>query len=152
MKWPAPSRRWVGFLLLAYLLVVVIVVFTIRIGDFRLPELLSGVLHTLQQHGFGAGVRFGHVEAAANVLFFVPLGALFPLWFRNRRWLTSWLVCVGISLIVEVIQSVFLSNRVGSMRDVVCNGLGAALGVVLTWILTESRVCIGRKPPVHYPG
>ena len=151
MKWLAPSRRWVGFLLLAYLLGVVIVVFIVRIGDFRLPELVSGVLITRQQHGFGAGVRFGHVEAAANVLFFVPLGALVPLWFKNRRWLTSWLVCVGISLIVEVVQFIFLSDRVGSVRDVICNGLGAALGVVLTWILTESRVLIGPKPPVPSP-
>ncbi|MBP2375913.1 VanZ family protein [Paeniglutamicibacter psychrophenolicus] len=151
MKWLARSRRWVGFLLLAYLLGVVIVVFIVRIGDFRLPELVSGVLLTLQQHGFGAGVRFGHVEAAANVLFFVPLGALLPLWFKNRRWLTSWLVCVGVSLIVEAFQFVFLSDRVGSVRDVICNGLGAALGVVLTWFLTESRVRIGPKPPVPSP-
>ena len=151
MRWRFPSQRWVGVLLLVYLLVVVIVVFIIRIGDFRLPELVSGVLHTMQQHGFGAGVRYGHVEAAANVLFFVPLGALLPLWFKNRRWLTSWFVCVGISLIVEVVQFVFLSDRVGSVRDVICNGLGAALGVVLTWFLAESRVRISPKPPVHYP-
>lgn len=151
MRRPDPSRRWVGFLLLAYLLVMVSVVFIIRIGDFRLPDFVSEVLRALQQHGFGAGVRFGHVEAAANVLFFVPLGTLVRLWFRNRRWLTPWLVCVGISLIVEVTQTVFLSHRVGSVRDVICNGLGAALGVVLTWILTESRVRSGPKPPVHYP-
>lgn len=151
MRWRTSSPRWVSFLLLVYLLVLVTVVFIIRIGDFRLSELVSEVLRTMQQHGFGAGVRFGHVEAAANVLFFVPLGALFPLWFRNRRWITTWLMCVGISLTVEVVQFLFLSNRVGSVRDVICNGLGAALGVVLTWILTESRVRIRSKPPVRYP-
>ena len=150
MSLRTPSRRLVSILILSYLLVVVFVAFIIRIGDFHLPEVISGVLYSLQQHGFTDGIRFGHVEAAANVLFFVPLGALVPLWFKNRRWLTSWLACVGISLIVEVVQFVFLSNRVGSVRDVICNGLGAALGVVLTWILTESRVRIGPKPPVHY--
>lgn len=151
MNKPLFSRAWVGALVFLYLFVVFCIVFVIRMSDLHLPEIVSEALHSMQQYGLPENVRFGHVEAAANVLLFVPLGVLMPLWFKTRRWITAWLMCFALSVAIESVQILLLSHRVGSVRDVICNGIGAGLGVLLTWVATRNRVRRDNNPPVQYP-
>lgn len=78
-----------------------------------------------------AGVRAGEVEAAANVLVFVPLGFLVAqLLPTRRRWIAVVLCCVA-STGIEVVQAVFISTRLGTPRDVLTNTVGALAGYVL---------------------
>lgn len=125
-------RRRAATAVAAYLAIVFMVAFMLRLGDMRLPETVGGILGAFQGRGMLQGVRFGHVEAAANVLFFVPLGLLLPLAFAPRSPIAGWLCAVALSIGIEVVQHFLLDGRVGSVRDVICNALGAASGVLLT--------------------
>jgi glycopeptide antibiotics resistance protein len=77
------------------------------------------------------GVRAGEVEAAANVLVFVPPGFLIAALLRSgRRWLAVVLCCLA-STSIEVVQAVFISTRLGTPRDVLTNTVGAFAGYLL---------------------
>jgi glycopeptide antibiotics resistance protein len=80
-------------------------------------------------------VRF--VEPGLNVALFVPL-ALLLCWALPRlgRW-SVWVVCVLGSAAIELTQFLFLPGRDGTLRDVVTNSTGAALGVLLHWVLSR---------------
>ncbi|MFL4473451.1 VanZ family protein [Paeniglutamicibacter sp. MACA_103] len=130
---------------MAYLSIVFVVAFMLRLGDMRLPETVGGVLDAVHGHDVLLGVRFGHVEAAANVLFFVPLGMLLPLVFSRRRLVVGWLSAVGLSIGIELVQYFFLDGRVGSVRDVICNALGAAFGAYLTHTALRTRSARTRR-------
>ncbi|WP_457316125.1 VanZ family protein [Sinomonas sp. RB5] len=81
-------------------------------------------------------MRAGEVEAAANVLVFVPLGFLgAQLLPSGRRWLAIVLSCL-LSTGIEVVQAAFISTRLGTPRDVLTNTSGALAGYLL---FTASR-------------
>lgn len=86
----------------------------------------------LQEHGFPDWMDYAAVEAAANVLLFVPLGLLAGLLLPARRWWLAVLLCVGLSAGAEVLQELFLPERRGDLQDVLNNGAGALLGVAVT--------------------
>ena len=142
-------RHWALLSLCFYLVVVFVIAFVLKLDQLPLPERIGRVLGNFQDRGLLIGVRYGHVEAAANVLFFVPLGVLVHIIFDARRLLLSWVLCIGLSVLIEVVQGVFLSGRVASIRDVVCNAIGAGIGVLLTFVVSRSRVSAHRKQPVH---
>ncbi|KAA0977540.1 VanZ family protein [Paeniglutamicibacter gangotriensis] len=132
-------RSWALGVLLAYLAFVLVVALALKLGEMPLPEIVFRFLQETQERGYLTGVRFGHVEAAANVLFFVPLGVLLPLVLREHRFLLGWLAAVGLSVGIEAAQFFFLASRVGSIRDIVCNALGAAIGVLLCLVIVRWR-------------
>jgi VanZ family protein len=71
--------------------------------------------------------RFTFRDAAANVLFYAPLGFTAVLAF-GRRWWAALLLGAGLSTCVEMLQ-VYDSTRTCSLLDVACNVAGTALGV-----------------------
>jgi hypothetical protein len=83
-------------------------------------------------------VTTSDVERAANVLLFVPAGLLL-CWLlpRTSRWLV-WLLCVAASVGVEAAQ-LALPGRDATPNDVLTNGLGAAIGVLLHAVLPRRR-------------
>lgn len=88
-------------------------------------------------------------EEVGNVAMFVPLGALFPLLWPRRRWLT---VPAGVALsgFIELVQLVFLSWRSPSLADVGWNSLGVVIGFVLWLAVSWCRrhVVRGSAPPL----
>lgn len=80
--------------------------------------------------------RFFPLDAALNVLAYIPLGCLalasLPITWRRLAWasLAVWLACTALSASLELLQA-FLPGRVSSKMDLACNSLGAAVGVVL---------------------
>lgn len=146
------ARWWALIALGCYLVVVFILAFVLKLGQMPLPERVGSVLSYFQDRNLLAGIRYGHVEAAANVLFFVPLGALVPITFGPPRWLRGWVLCIGLSVSIETIQWVFLSGRVASVRDALCNAIGAGIGVLLTLTVLRSRVSAHQKSPVQGQG
>jgi glycopeptide antibiotics resistance protein len=72
-----------------------------------------------------------NVEWGLNVLMFVPLsllGSYFRPGWTWRDWVGVGFVASGL---IELVQLVFLPNRVASFSDVVANTLGALIGALL---------------------
>jgi VanZ family protein len=130
------SIRRARVLLGLYLLVVVALVVP-RPLERRLLGLSVQAVDRVS--GPDASVTSRLVEPGLNVALFVPL-ALLLCWALPR--LSSravWLVCVLTSVAVELTQYFFLPARDGSVRDVVTNSTGAAIGVLLHRLLTRRR-------------
>ena len=98
----------------------------------------------LQEHGFPGWVDYAVVEAAANVLFFVPLGLLAALLLPARLWWAALALCVGLAAGAEVAQDLFLPQRQGDPQDVLTNGLGALLGVAVAAAVRSVKGRISR--------
>ena len=90
------------------------------------------------------------IEVLANIALFVPAGLL--LMIVLRRALLTILVLVLASACIELAQYEWFPSRVPSVADVVHNGLGAALGVLLAWALVQgSRWLSGTGHSVERP-
>ncbi|QTE31087.1 VanZ family protein [Pengzhenrongella sicca] len=77
------------------------------------------------------------VESVANVLLFVPLGALAARALRRRTTVLPLALGAGTSVLVELTQAA-LPGRVPDLVDVAANTVGTALGVALTTVLLAS--------------
>ena len=78
------------------------------------------------------------VEMAANVLLFVPLALLFAAAAPRLPGVVVWLICTAASAAVETAQ-VVLPGRESTVRDVVLNSAGAAIGVLLHALVSRGR-------------
>ena len=85
------------------------------------------------------------VEMVANVLLFVPVALLFAAAAPRLPGVVVWLICTAASAAVETAQLV-LPDRQSSLRDVVLNSAGAAIGVLLHTLLVRRRRASG---PLH---
>ena len=77
-------------------------------------------------------------NAAGNVALFVPFGVLLPLVWTHLRLRRALLIAIVLSCGIELLQ--YLSRAWGSYRsadvnDVVLNGVGACLGLVIVSLL-----------------
>ena len=78
------------------------------------------------------------IEMAANVLLFVPLALLFAAAAPRLPGVVVWLICTAASAAVETAQ-VVLPGRESTVRDVVLNSAGAAIGVLLHALVSRAR-------------
>ncbi|WP_369140371.1 VanZ family protein [Modestobacter versicolor] len=78
------------------------------------------------------------VERGANVVLFVPLGALLCVALPRFSPAVVWLGCLAGSAAVEAVQSA-LPGRTSTLDDVLANGLGAAVGCTSVWWLRRRR-------------
>jgi len=106
--------------------------------------LLREVIRFLNGYDFLRWVSYDLVEFVANILLFVPVGALFVLLLGRRRWWLASLLGVALSGVIEFAQ-LFLRHRVADPRDIVANSLGAIVGVVL--VLAVSAWSTSRASP-----
>lgn len=78
-----------------------------------------------------------------NVAGFVPLGFFILLYLRLKQWshlrssLAVIVIGIAVSLLIELLQ-VYLPTRSSSFTDLLCNGLGTALGVFLGVLIPKS--------------
>ena len=78
------------------------------------------------------------IEVTANILLFVPLGILLTLVLsRRRRWMVA-PIALGVTLLIEVSQALFLAARTPSIRDILANLVGAVIGLAIV-IIVERR-------------
>ncbi|MEO8636485.1 MAG: VanZ family protein [Gemmatimonadales bacterium] len=116
------QRRWWGLALTA-LAVGFIAWFTLRPA----PEDISAVARTPFLCLYGCGEQELR-DTVLNIALFVPLG------FALARWLPGWvaiLLCVAATCGIEFTQWGWLEGRDASLRDLLFNSLGGALGVWL---------------------
>jgi VanZ like family len=69
-------------------------------------------------------------DAILNVMLFLPLGLALGWWLPARR-LRSWLLTVALSCAIEFCQYHWLLGRDASLRDILTNSAGGALGIWL---------------------
>ena len=127
----ARVRRWALVGLLIYALAVLIVV----LAPVSYGDLIAGVARILRGLGMGF-FGSGWIEFAANILMFVPLGFLLTLLFRHPWYGTA--LAIVLSAGVEIAQIV-IPSRQASLRDILSNGIGAALGAFLAWLIVLRR-------------
>lgn len=97
-------------------------------------------------HEWFPPVTHARVEFAANVLLFVPPAALLATLLRRRRWLIAPLGFAASGLI-ELVQDALLPGRTADLRDVLANGTGAVLGLLLALVLDWRRARRLRRAP-----
>ena len=129
---PGPRARRAAQLLLAVLLVVIafITLWPSPVDEGGRSGLLLA-LEKLHARGVPQWVDYVFVERAANVVMFVPFGALLAFLLPPRRWWLGVALPAMGSVLVEVVQHVGLPRRFASGWDVVANTTGALLGAVM---------------------
>nr|WP_277870385.1 MULTISPECIES: VanZ family protein [Cryobacterium] len=101
--------------------------------------LLLRALGFFARHDSTDWITYGRVEFAANIAMFIPVGVFLLLLFGRRLW---WLaIALGLLLTgsIEFTQQ-FLPTRFPDVRDLVANGSGAALGVLIALVQTMYQV------------
>ncbi|MGY2130409.1 VanZ family protein [Blastococcus sp. SYSU DS0617] len=106
---------------------------TVMAGVEALTAPLPGTVHRAQ------------VEAVANVLLFVPVGALAALAFRRSGPVLPLALAAATSVLIELAQTA-LPGRVPDLVDVAANTAGASVGVVLVTVRLAVSRGDGRRP------
>lgn len=75
-----------------------------------------------------------YYEKIYNVLFFIPLGVLFGLYFKRKVMARSLLAGAIVSICIELLQ---LVTRTGTCEtdDVICNTLGCIMGALMVYAI-----------------
>lgn len=78
-------------------------------------------------------------EASANVVLFIPLGALVLLWRPEWHWWQATLVALATTIVIETLQQVLRPERFASLNDVFTNTLGGLIGALLVTVARRLR-------------
>lgn len=140
-------RVLAGWLLAAYLLPLAVLVLAVRLDGIGIPQLAEALAAWVSSWPGMPEVRFGHIEAAANIAVFIPIGFLLTAMLRRRSpghatgirgtWrlgvpdVAVWLFCTLFSAAIELVQLFLLTERSATLRDLICNSAGALAGVVI---------------------
>ena len=107
--------------------------------------LLLRALALFSRHDATDWITYGRVEFAANIAMFIPIGVFLLLLLGRRLW---WLaIALGLLLTgsIEFAQQ-FLPTRFPDVRDLIANGSGAAIGVLIALVLTMYQVVRREEP------
>lgn len=129
----AENRHYAGTALAAlYFAALLAVVFWPSPVDRGAAGALAWYTDWFQGRGFPAWlVGYRTLEFGANVVLFVPLGAILARWRRKGRWWLPLLAGATASGLVEAAQALLLPGRVAAWSDIAANTLGAVLGFAL---------------------
>lgn len=121
-----------------YLVALALIAYWPSTVDGGVDDRIYAVIDWCARNGLGF-VTYDRIERVANVLLFVPFGLLLAgLLPRGRR---AWaiLIAIGVSVVIEVGQLLFLPSRYPSVTDIVTNSLGATIGVVIVLLAGAAR-------------
>jgi glycopeptide antibiotics resistance protein len=121
---------------LAYLGALAWLTLTPSDASERTFSLLHRIVRTLQSDARTEFLTYDRVEFMANVVLFVPMGVFVVLLLGRRLWWAGIFAGVLASCWIELAQGIWLSDRVSDPRDLVSNGLGTLLGVLLALLVT----------------
>jgi glycopeptide antibiotics resistance protein len=124
-------RRVAAVIGIVYAALLAVIAFQpMPVGRGAYPFIIRAVTR-LRAAGAPDWVSYFAVEFVANILLFVPLGAIVVLFLGPRRWWWGVLIGFAVSACIEFGQLLFLSHRVATINDVVANTGGAFIGAVL---------------------
>lgn len=140
-------RRGEGYAILAVFAVMLAILLWPSPIDAPIDGALRKVLHWIHVHGAPDWFDYDFVQFAANVLLFVPLGALISSMVTRTLWWVSGLFGLALSLLVEFIQATLISDRFATVGDVLANTSGAVLGGALVLFLGYHKSTNTTKGP-----
>ncbi|BDZ45953.1 VanZ family protein [Naasia aerilata] len=119
-------------LLALYVAVVLLVTLSPTPVDRPYSAVLVRLIRELHERGVPGWVGYPQIEFLSNVLLFVPLGFLAALDLPRRDWWLAAVAAPAFSALLELGQALFFPARTPSASDVVANGLGGAVGAVVS--------------------
>ena len=93
------------------------------------------VLDALHRRGYLLSIDDTELEFLANIALFVPVGMFLLLLFGTRLWWVALTASFAMTTFIEIAQR-SIPGRVPDERDLMANGLGAVIGVLLALVLT----------------
>jgi hypothetical protein len=100
---------------------------------------LNVFLYHQHRLGLPYWIDFALIEQLSNMLMFLPLGLLGALSLRRSNWLVV-PAFAALSGLIELVQLLFLPDRVASVSDVLTNSAGALIGYLLALPLLRRRM------------
>ncbi|WP_307051378.1 VanZ family protein [Arthrobacter oryzae] len=104
---------------------------------------LEGFLFLIHAVGIPHWINYSVVEAAANIVLCVPLGAVASLAFPSKRFWQLGALGLAVSGCMELGQQLFLYERFASPLDLVTNTAGCVIGALAA--RTSIRRLSGRQ-------
>jgi glycopeptide antibiotics resistance protein len=101
------------------------------------PRIVDTLLDFFYRIGGPLGFGVVEVEMLLNVLVFIPIGVFGAMLLPRGLWWIAVLAGAALSIAAELFQSAVLTSRVGSLRDVLLNILGTAIGSFATWLVRK---------------
>lgn len=98
-------------------------------------SIIYRVLEALHRRGFLLSIDNNQLEFLANIALFVPVGMFLLLLFGTRLWWVALTASFAMTASIEFAQR-SIPGRVPDERDLLANGLGALVGVVIALVLT----------------
>jgi glycopeptide antibiotics resistance protein len=135
-------RRFVQVALVTTILGMGAIAFWPTPVDAPAEGTIYDILSQLYAAGLPRHVSYASIEVAANVLFFLPFGALTAALLSPGKWWVAGLLGGATSGAIELIQLTFLPQRFASVVDIAANFSGAFLGalvIVVARVVRSSR-------------
>ena len=98
-------------------------------------SIIYRVLDALHRRGLLLSIDDNELEFLANVALFVPVGMFLLLLVGTRLWWVALASSFAMTAFIETAQR-SIPGRVPDGRDLVANGLGAVIGVLVATVLT----------------
>ena len=98
-------------------------------------SIIYRVLDALHRRGYLLSIDDTELEFLANIALFVPVGMFLLLLFGTRLWWVALTASFAMTTFIEIAQR-SIPGRVPDERDLMANGLGAVIGVLVALVLT----------------
>ena len=98
-------------------------------------DIIYRILDALHRRGYLESIDDRRMEFLANIALFVPVGMFLMLLFGTRLWWLALGASFAMTGAIEFAQR-SIPGRVPDERDLVSNGLGAVIGVLVALVLT----------------
>ncbi|HEY5980683.1 MAG TPA: VanZ family protein [Microlunatus sp.] len=102
------------------------------------------VLDAFHRRGYLLSISDNRLEFLANIALFVPVGVFLLLLFGNRLWWVALAASFTMTTAIETAQR-FIPGRVSDERDLIANGAGAVIGVLVALVLTAPAALRRRR-------
>jgi glycopeptide antibiotics resistance protein len=119
----------------AYLVFVRWLTLTPQDDHTRQAQLAERILTELHERGYAESIDYSRFEFLANIALFVPVGMFLLLLFGAGGWWLALIASFAMTAGIESLQHE-IPGRVPDDRDLVANGTGAAIGIVIALVLT----------------
>jgi glycopeptide antibiotics resistance protein len=102
------------------------------------------VLGVFHRHGYLLSIDDSRLEFLANIALFVPVGMFLLLLFGTRLWWLALVASLALTSAIEIAQR-SIPGRVSDERDLMANGLGAVVGILVALVLTAPAALRRRR-------
>ncbi len=113
--------------------------------DRGMRSALGAVLDRLAAAGAPSWVDYAHLEFAANIALFVPLGVLIAVLLPRWEWWLAPIIGLALSLAVEFGQALLLPERFATPLDVLANTTGATIGALVVTAVRQAARAVARR-------